>query len=419
MLAELAVGEQLRYSMFERFMLAVYDEHGALIASSWSPALAPTAQNRAKALGQTTPVLGRRRVSEAEAEESAPTMYRTALQSFAAGDGQRYLLLTASSDQYAQELIQRVTHALAIATPIGIVAAAAAGWAIAGIAITPLRELRSIAQRLSPESIGQRVEVSAHDVEITRLERDLESARERIAQALRAHERFMSNVSHELKTPIAVVLTEAQAISLGDASPDVREFVESVQEEMHRLGRLVDSFLMLTRVREGRDQTVARRCMVNDLLLESIDHCRAMARQYGVALRLRLLEDESDVDLQIRGDPELLRTMLDNLVRNAIRFSPGGANVAVDAARENAHVNIRVTDDGPGIPEPMLARVFDRFAQAPSEERRGRGHGLGLEIAQGVAELHGGHITARNRVEGGCEFIIMLPASEPTPIRRA
>ncbi len=416
-LIELA-NEQRSFFMFERFGLVIYDDSGAVVATSLPAPPSLSKQDLDATLDHLTPQLRRRRLEGTNVPAGRDGLARAVMQSFAGGDGRRYVLLAATGDRYAQEMTARVTHSLAITAPIGLIAAAAAGWAIAGIATSPLHELRSIAQRLSPESIGERLEVSDGDVEIMRLERDLERARERIAQALRTQERFMSNVSHELKTPIAVVLAEAQTIPLDQADPDVRSFVGSVREEMRRLGRLVDSFLTLTRVREGRAQTIDRRCMVNELILESIAHCRPMARQHAVAVKAQLLESEADVDLEIRGDPELLRTMLDNLIRNAVRFSTSGSEVRVAANHDDGMVRLRVVDSGSGIPEDMLARIFDRFAQAPSEERRGRGHGLGLEIAQGVAELHGGRIAVRNREEGGCEFTVTLPASNGVPFRR-
>lgn len=401
--------EQLQFFMFERFYLAVYDGHGALVASSSRPP--PVVPNAAvaRALSHTDMVIMREGVTGPGPDARRPESLRAAIGPYTGPRGSRYILLVASGDQYAQGMLSRVTQALLTTAPIGLLAAGVAGWCIAGIAVAPLRELRGLARRFSPESIGEPMAYTARDPEFARLERDLEGARERIAQALASQERFISNVSHEFKTPISVVLMESQALEMENASEPFRKYVASVREEMQRLGRLINSFLTLTRVREGRSQTVSRPCMINELLLESIGHCRPMARQHNVALRAGLLDDVEDVDLTIRGDPELLRTMLDNLVRNAIRFSPAGGEVQVRGARDNGSVCIHVRDFGAGIPEGMLHRIFDRFAQASAEERRGRGHGLGLEIAQGVAELHGGKITVENCTDRGCQFTVRLP----------
>jgi signal transduction histidine kinase len=148
--------------------------------------------------------------------------------------------------------------------------------------------------------------------------------------------------------------------------------------------------------------------------MESFEHCLPMAQQYGVRLHPSLLDAEDEVDTNLMGEPALLQSMLDNLVRNAIRFSPEEGTVEIALERAGQVVRLSVRDRGKGIPEGRLDQIFDRFAQAPEERRRGRGHGLGLEIAQGIAELHGGSIRAENRSGGGAAFIVTLPVSGPT-----
>ncbi len=414
-LQRLAAAE-LDFFMFENLVLTVYGPKGGVIASSSRPAPEPPLVLFQEALEGPGLLLRRLEVRGVDAPTQAESLQRLAIGSFVGPGGSRCVLLLATGDRYAQGMMARVREVLVIAAPIGFIAAGVAGWCIAGIAVAPLRELRSLTTRLSPESIGRPMEPTARDPEFARLERDLESARARIAQALAAQERFMSNVSHELKTPISVVQMESQAIQMEKLPDHARKYVASVREEMQRLGRLVNSFLTLTRVREGRSQTVSKPVMINEMLLESIDHCRSMARQYNVMLRPVLLSDEADVDLAVRGDPDLLRTMLDNLVRNAIRFSPANAEVRVAAQRNGEAVYLTVRDRGSGIPEELLERIFDRFAQAKAEERRGRGHGLGLEIAQGVAELHGGRISVQNQPDGGCEFTVRLPIPQSRPV---
>jgi signal transduction histidine kinase len=293
-------------------------------------------------------------------------------------------------------------------TPIGLLAAALTGWFIAGIAVAPLERLGAVAKRLSPASISEKVEISSPDLEVARLENELEQARRRIEAGFTAQSRFMLNVSHELKTPIAVLLTEIQTVEPGESSHAVRVVLASAVEEMRRLGRMIDSFLLLTSVRERGEPARADLYAVNELVMDSVDQCRPMAAQHEVTLRPHLLHGDH-LDAVVAGDHELLRTMLDNLVRNAVRFSPEPGRVDVEAATENSSVLLRVCDRGPGIPEDLLPRIFDRFAQATDERRRGRGHGLGLEIAQGIAELHGGAISVRNREAGGCEFTVRLP----------
>jgi two-component system OmpR family sensor kinase len=233
----------------------------------------------------------------------------------------------------------------------------------------------------------------------------------------------MSNVSHELKTPIAVMLAEAQTVRAAEAPQDVRAFLASTIDELEKLSRTVDSFLLLTRVRQGKGSLQNPfPCIARDILMDSYEGCASMAAQHGVRIDLHLPQDET-ADAAVVGNADLLRTVIDNLLRNAIRFSPRGDVVDVRARVDHDRLVVSVRDHGPGIPADLVPRVFDRFAQSREEERRGRGHGLGLEIALGITELHGGSISVENIPAdegGGCRFAVTLPlAGSPSPASSA
>lgn len=325
--------------------------------------------------------------------------------------GRRCLVVLSWSDIYADEMLGLLSGAVFITVPIGLISVLVSAYAIAGIAVQPIRAMREMARALEPESIGQHVPPSTGGRELAGLRADLEATRQRLESAFAAQERFMSNVSHELKTPIAAMMTEAQTIKLDQCPPDVRAFVASSIEEMDKLGRMVDSFLLLTRVRHGKATIPdSELCTVRDIVAASFEGCTRMASQHEVRLSVRLPEGE-DLDVAVLGNCDLLRTVIDNLVRNAVRFTPRGGVVLLTAAVREEHLVITVRDAGPGIPSELLPRIFDRFSQSKDELRRGRGHGLGLEIAMGITELHGGTIVARNLDTGGCEFEVVLPVA--------
>lgn len=334
-------------------------------------------------------------------------------------DGKRYVLLLARDDTRAQELHAVVSRVILVTVPLGIIATCVSAYIIAGIVVRPIIDLRRAARQLSPESISQHVEVPAAASEVAEVRRELELARQRIEAAFSAQERFLANVSHEFKTPIAIVMTEAQAIDLSTASRPVRDFVRSVREELERLAKTVDSFLLLTRVRHGKLQVASTEVVyIRDVLVDAYASSVSMAKQHDVQLDLRLIEDEQ-AESAVLGNPDLLRVIFDNLIRNAVRFSPKGEAVTIAPSVEGDDVVVKVRDRGSGIPVSLIPRIFDRFAQAKDEERRGRGHGLGLEIAMGIAELHSGTIDVRNCDDGGCEFTVKLPlyneADAPKP----
>lgn len=350
-----------------------------------------------------------------------PARLRAVLVPVQGRDGLPYVVLVAISDRFARQQEAMVTTMLLTSLVVTPFVATLAAWFIAGVAVAPLLRLRELAHQLSPDRLGQSIELETNSAEITELARQLDDARARLHRAFSAQERFLSNVSHEIKTPIAVMGIEAQTIDLTGASSDVEDFVGSVREESRRLGNLVESFLTLSRIQDGQSPTGVRRFAANDLVMDSVEHCAVMAQQNSVYLQPSLFDDERLMEASVSGDPELLTTMLDNLVRNAIRFSPRHGVVRVGLSCDPTTLWVSVRDEGPGIPPEKLATVFDRFSQAGNEKRTGRGHGLGLSIAMGIAELHGGTITAKNLEKAGCEFTIELPrcdteqAEEPCP----
>ena len=315
-----------------------------------------------------------------------------------------------SLDPFVRSLWNELSFRAVIATPIGLLVAAVAGWFIAGFAVRPLQRLSQIAARLRPDTLQEPIHIGSRASELTGLQSELDQMRQRLEAGYEAQERFVANVSHEIKTPIATVLTEAQTLPKAvPLQPEVRQFIESTQDEMRRLGRLVESFLLLTRVRHGKPlQSTARAVSINEIVMDSVQHCWKMAEQYEVRL-IPELAAEDERDLKLHGDPDLLRTMVDNLIRNAIRFSPKNEAIPVLIKRSADEVCVCVRDRGPGISPELADKIFDRFSQAKSEEKLGRGSGLGLEIAQGIAELHGGRIVVTNLEGSGCEFCATLP----------
>lgn len=330
-------------------------------------------------------------------------------------DGEPYVVVLAATDAFVNRQLGLLLQVLTLASVIGPIAAGISGWFIAGIAVAPFARLRELAQQLGPQSMGQRLEFGSSNAEVARLAQELDDARDRIQQAFAAQERFLSNVSHEIKTPLAVMLVEAQTLDRAALPPEALAFVDGTREEMARLGALVESFLTLSRVQDGKGIVRGRPYALNDLVMDSIDHCALMAEQHLVRLVPTLLDQDDTLDLTVTGEPQLLCTMLENLIRNAIRFSPPEGRVAVTLSLSGDHALIRVEDEGPGIPPDRIDRIFDRFEQAGSEHRKGRGHGLGLAIALGIAELHNGTITAANRPTGGCRFEVSIPVTLQQP----
>jgi len=296
------------------------------------------------------------------------------------------------------------------------VAAGLAGWVVASLLAARVKRITNAMRSVTPKALSAGLKVPEGTDEIGQVGAALNSMLAGLDKAFRSQERFISDVSHELKTPLAALLIEAQVLLSGEPSEvDYRAFVTSTEDEARRLGKLVESFLMLTRFDHGKRFVADELVSLNEVALDAIRHSQIFANQTHVSVLLNIHEASDDRDeALVRGDFELLRIAVDNVLRNAVQISKPGDSIEMTIATDGGKLTIAVRDHGPGVHPDYLERIFDRFQQAPSREPSVRGTGLGLAIAKGIIELHAGTIFARNHAEGGCVFTIVLPlAVEP------
>lgn len=319
------------------------------------------------------------------------------------------LLVVTTTDAFYVRQTDQLKRILLSAGLIGLAASAISGWFIAGIAVAPLHRLSEFAGRLGPETIEEEIDLESESTEVHELTYELEDARSRIQEAFAAQERFLSNISHEIKTPIATLLLAAQTINRSELSAEAQEFVDLANDEMRSLGRLVESFLTLTRVRNGGKPASLKRYLANELVMDAVEACSLFAEEHSVRLHPTLDASEEYLDARVLGDPALLSTMLNNLIRNAVRFSPREESITITALIGDGQFSVSVRDHGPGLPQEIIPDIFDRFVQSKHEANRKRGQGLGLAIAKGIAELHNGDISASNATDGGAVFTVTLP----------
>jgi len=301
----------------------------------------------------------------------------------------------------------------------GMATAAVASWYVTGRMLRPLRAIARKADRLSVASLGERIGAGGRD-EVAEVAASLDAMLDRLQSSFAAQERFLSIVSHELKTPLAVLLGQAQVLARQSRSAEEYErFITTVQDEARSLSRTVESLLTLAKAEAGFPQVSKSPVSVNEVTMNAVTRCAPLADHREVKLATTLaMPGEQKPEPIIEGDAELLGLMISNLLRNAIRYAPPDSAVDVHVVAEDNRVEIAIRDRGPGIPEEFIDRVFDRFFQVPKDAGAFQGSGLGLTIARGVAELHGGGITVRNLSDAGCEFCIGLPLAAPPPNAR-
>jgi len=227
----------------------------------------------------------------------------------------------------------------------------------------------------------------------------------------RARRDVIANISHEFKTPLTAIQGYAET-RLGGALDDIenrRRFLEIIREHTLRLGRLTDDLLKLAQIEAGqlpqRSQTVA--------ISQVIEPCMEIARIKAEKKEI-ILEAEYDAALPpLTGDARSFQEILENLLDNAVRYTPPGGHVSVRAGLEESEIVISVTDTGIGIPKMDQERIFERFYRADAaRSRESGGTGLGLSIVKHLVEAHGGRIRIKSEVRQGSTFFIYLPLSK-------
>jgi signal transduction histidine kinase len=391
----------------------IRDAQGAPVAASprIDPARVPFRESERVSVGPTGPVYTS---FDPDPELGlAPDLQQRGLRMvtlpFHLSQGQRYYLQAAVPARDWTQLLAPFGDLFALGVPIGLVAACAAAWLIGGRAVAPFRRISEAAQDVRADRLETRIDVDARDPEVAHLQRELNEALARIETGYRSHERFLSAVSHELNTPVAVLLAEAQTLKGAVDGAEGERFVLSVEEEMRRLQTLTRSLLSLSRAQFVQDR---EEVPLADVLRHCVERCRPLAAAAGVTLTLAPVPET-----HLSGDRWLLETMLDNLLRNAIRHSPQDETVEISSRVVLHDIQISVQDRGPGIPQGWRDRVFEAFAQVPGQPQSG-GTGLGLSIAQRVAQVHGGSIALQPRDGGGSRFTVRLPLKDPRVVPR-
>jgi two-component system sensor histidine kinase SenX3 len=232
------------------------------------------------------------------------------------------------------------------------------------------------------------------------------------SEAQRVHEvrrDFVANISHELKTPIGALSLLSEAVLSAKNEPEsVEKFASRMQHEAKRLTELVQEIINLSRLQDSDPLQVAGEFHINDLVREAVDQCKTTSEAKRITI-----STNTNGDAVVIGDGDQLIMAIHNLIENAINYSPDNTNVSITTDEKNGIAEISVSDQGIGIAEQELERIFERFYRInKSGSREEGGSGLGLAIVQGIMHAHQGGASVESSVLGGACFICRWP--EPT-----
>ena len=267
---------------------------------------------------------------------------------------------------------------------------------------SPVRKLEKAVERFGRGDLSARVGSNRRD-ELGQLARTFDRMAGRIETLLTAERRLLLDISHELRSPLARL---GVAVELARSGDDLNSALNRIQKESDRLNALVGQLLQVTRA-EGDPSSLRHAPLrLDELVQQLVDDSSIEAAAHGCELKYEKREP-----VTVAGDPELLRRAVENVIRNAIRYAPRETAVEVSLARNNGKAVVGVRDQGSGVPEEALPRLFDAFYRAEGDrDRASGGIGLGLSIALRAIELHKGSIRAKN-AQPGLEVEMELPVA--------
>lgn len=270
----------------------------------------------------------------------------------------------------------------------------------------PIRQIRRAIRRLGEGDFDSEVAITGpRDLE--QLGHGLDWLRLRLFELEEAKRKFLGQVSHELKTPLAAIHEGVELLAegvVGDVNPQQREIIGILQDKNHHLKELIDNLLNFSMAH-------AQNTAINRLPVQLQDVLTDVATDHKPLMLAKEIElDLSVIDVQVMGDDDKLRTVIDNLLSNAVKYSPNGGVIHVSLQRQNGHAVLDVVDSGPGIETSEKDKVFEAFYQSGhNPQAYVKGNGLGLAIAREYLSAHQGMIEVVDRPTSGAHFRVTLP----------
>jgi two-component system heavy metal sensor histidine kinase CusS len=284
----------------------------------------------------------------------------------------------------------------------GILASALIAITVTRHGLRPLGQMTRSLERIGPTHLNERVAPGGWPRELQPLAVAFDDMLARLDVSFTRLSQFSADLAHELRTPIANILGEAQvALTRDRTSDEYREVIESTVAECERLSGIVDNLLFVARADAAREPT-ERKQFDGRAALEKI------ATFYGTIAEDRHVTINCTGEGEIYGEPVLFSRAVSNLVDNALRFTPDGGAIQLSLAARAAHSEVAVSDNGCGIPSEHLPRVFDRFYRVDSS-RSSAGTGLGLALVKSIVDLHGGSVRIQSEVSRGTTVTLIFP----------
>lgn len=318
-------------------------------------------------------------------------------------NGRRLVLQVGRSFERIERTMNWLQRELFVGDLALIILASAVGWWMAGSSLRPVVKVTRTAQEIGEsQRLDQRVEYNGPSDEIGELVHTFNRMLDRLQAGIEAQRRFVADASHELRTPLTTLRLNVELLRRDRSAetPERAEVLDDIAAELERLSRLVHGLLDLARADSG--VRLDKQPVRADEVMRDVYH-QVKPTTDGVVLKVGDLVPTTCI-----ANPDYLKQLLLTLVDNAVKYSEPGGQVTLDLERDDQWIKFRVSDNGLGIAPEDLPHIFERFYRSRTVRRK-RGTGLGLAVAQWIAQAHGGHIEVQSEPGHGSTFTVWLP----------
>lgn len=301
--------------------------------------------------------------------------------------------------------LNKLLTILSITSLIGGLVALVVGFFITKKSMKPVKKMSETARQISGSDLSQRLEVDGSEDELSQLARTFNSMLERLEKSFKSQEQFISDASHELRTPISVIKGYINILDRwGKEDVEIREeAVSSIKAEIKNMDDLIESLLFLARGDLDDIKLAYESFYLDKLIEEVVDEHRVIEDDISIYSR-------GEKEVEIYADRLLIKQLLRIFVENSRKYTPAGGRVSINLKKSEKKVELTIKDTGYGIPEDDIPHIFDRFYKVDKSRSSEKGStGLGLSIAWKIIKLHQGEVEVNSKLDQGTEIILQLP----------
>jgi two-component system, OmpR family, sensor kinase len=325
-------------------------------------------------------------------------------------DGARFLIEVAAPYNQIESVLRGLLLTFGLGLPLIVALAISGGYVLMRRALRPVDEIRQKAAQITSRNLSERLPVVHTGDELERLATDLNRMIERLEESFQQINRFSADASHELRTPLTVLQGELESIARNSSNlpAEIRDTIGSALEETHRLTKIVENLLAISRLEAGDARKQRERLDFAELARNTADQMRLLAEEKHIHLDCNGAEA-----VEVDADPARLKQVVVNLLDNAIKYTPESGKVSISVMKQDGRAVFEIADTGIGISPDDLPHIFDRFYRADkARSRQMGGTGLGLSIVRSICLAHEGQVKVESIEGQGSVFHIQLPLAK-------